>query len=175
MNLLSLIIPIFILFIVIYGIIKNVKVYEVFVDGAKDGLKICKNIFPYLLCMLLAIKVFRDSGILEYIINFIEPLTKILGIPKEVILQIFIKPLSGSGALGVFVDNVKNFGPDSYLGVLSSVLMGSTETIFYTIALYFGSVKIKKIRHTLWVAILCEIIGVIIAVNITKIIFFKLT
>lgn len=166
-------IPIIILFIVSYGVFKKVKVYEVFVEGAKDGLKICKNIFPYLLCMLLAIKVFRESGILEYIINFIEPFTKILGIPKEVITQIFIKPLSGSGALGIFTDNIKNFGPDSFLGVLSSVLMGSTETIFYTIALYFGAVKIKKIRHTLWTAILSEIIGVILAINITKIIFFN--
>lgn len=166
-------IPIIILFIVSYGMFKKVKVYEVFVEGAKDGLKICKNIFPYLLCMLLAIKVFRESGILEYIINFIEPFTNILGIPKEVITQIFIKPLSGSGALGIFTDNIKNFGPDSFLGVLSSVLMGSTETIFYTIALYFGAVKIKKIRHTLWTAILSEIIGVILAINITKIIFFN--
>ena len=107
-------IPIIILFIVSYGVFKKVKVYEVFVEGAKDGLKICKNIFPYLLCMLLAIKVFRESGILEYIINFIEPFTNILGIPKEVITQIFIKPLSGSGALGIFTDNIKNFGPDSF-------------------------------------------------------------
>lgn len=166
-------IPIIILFIVSYGVFKKVKVYEVFVEGAKDGLKICKNIFPYLLCMLLAIKVFRESGILEYIINFIEPFTNVLGVPKEVITQIFIKPLSGSGALGIFTDNMKNFGPDSFLGVLFSVLMGSTETIFYTIALYFGAVKIKKIRHTLWTAILSEIIGVILAINITKIIFFN--
>lgn len=166
------IIPIMILFIVTYGVIKKVKVYEVFVEGAKSGLTICKNILPYLLCMLLAIKIFRESGILNYIINFIEPVTNILGIPKEVITQIFIKPLSGSGALAVFTDNVKTFGPDSFLGVLSSVLMGSTETIFYTIALYFGVVKIKKIRHTLVTAILAEIIGVIIAVNITKLLFF---
>lgn len=166
-------IPIIILFIVTYGKIKKVKVYESFVEGVKDGLNICKNIFPYLLCMLLCIKVFRDSGILGYIINFIEPITSYIGIPKEVILQIIIKPLSGSGAFGIFVDNIKTFGSDSYLGVLSSVLMGSTETIFYTIALYFGIVKIKKIRHTLWVALLSEIIGVIIAVNITKIIFFN--
>lgn len=166
------IIPIMILFIVTYGVIKKVKVYEVFVEGAKSGLTICKNILPYLLCMLLAIKIFRESGILNYIINFIEPVTNILGIPKEVITQIFIKPLSGSGALAVFTDNVKTFGADSFLGVLSSVLMGSTETIFYTIALYFGVVKIKKIRHTLVTAILAEIIGVIIAVNITKLLFF---
>lgn len=165
-------IPGIILAIVIYGKIKKVKVYESFVEGAKQGLSVCKNIFPYLLCMLLCIKVFRDSGILEYIINFVSPLTNLLGIPKEVIIQIFIKPLSGSGALAVFVDNIKTFGADSFLGVLSSVLMGSTETIFYTIALYFGVCKIKKIRHTLLVAILSEIIGVIIAVNITKIIFF---
>ncbi|AID44190.1 spore maturation protein B [Candidatus Arthromitus sp. SFB-mouse-Japan] len=166
-------IPLIILFIVGYGVIKKVKVYEVFVEGAKDGLKICKNIFPYLLCMLLAIKVFRDSGMLDYIVNLIKPFLDMIGIPAEVITQIFVKPLSGSGALGIYTDNIKTFGPDSYLGVLTSVLMGSTETIFYTIALYFGCVKIKKIRHTLWTAIFSEIIGIIIAINITKIIFFN--
>lgn len=166
-------IPLIILLIVLYGIIKKVKVYEVFVEGAKDGLNICKNIFPYLLCMLLAIKVFRDSGMLDYIVNFIRPFLDMIGIPAEVVTQIFVKPLSGSGALGIYTDNIERFGADSYLGVLSSVLMGSTETIFYTIALYFGSVKIKKIRHTLWTAIFSEIIGVIIAVNVTKIIFFN--
>lgn len=166
-------IPLIILLIVVYGIIKKVKVYEVFVEGAKEGLRVCKNIFPYLLCMLLAIRVFRDSGVLDYIINFIRPALDLLGIPAEVIPQIFVKPLSGSGALGIYTDNIKTFGADSYLGVLSSVLMGSTETIFYTIALYFGCVKIKKIRHTLWTAILAEIVGVILAINITKIIFFN--
>lgn len=174
MNLVSSsLIPIIILSIVSYGVFKKVKVYEVFIEGAKEGLKICKNIFPYLLCMLLGIKIFRDSGILNYIIDFIAPFVEILGIPRELLTQIFIKPLSGSGALGIFTDNIKNFGADSYLGVLSSVLMGSTETIFYTIALYFGAVKIKKIRHTLWAAIISELIGVIIAINITKIIFFN--
>lgn len=169
----SSIVPIIILGIVAYGVIKKVKVYEVFVEGAKDGLRICKNIFPYLLCMLLAIKVFRDSGILQYIINFMEPLLNILGIPKELMTQIFIKPLSGSGALAIFTDNIKQFGADSFLGMASSVLMGSTETIFYTIALYFGAVKIKKVRHTLITAIFAEIVGVLVAINISRIIFFS--
>ena len=110
---------------------------------------------------------------LDYIVNLIKPFLDMIGIPAEVITQIFVKPLSGSGALGIYTDNIKTFGPDSYLGVLTSVLMGSTETIFYTIALYFGCVKIKKIRHTLWTAIFSEIIGIIIAINITKIIFFN--
>ncbi len=166
-------VPVIILLVITYGIFKKVKVYEAFIEGAKEGLKICKNIFPYLLCMLLGIKIFRESGILNYIIDFISPFSNALGIPKELLPQIFIKPLSGSGALGIFTDNIKSFGVDSFLGVLSSVLMGSTETIFYTIALYFGSIKIKKIRHTLWAAVISEMIGVIIAINITKIIFFN--
>ena len=166
-------IPLIVLGIITYGIFKKVKVYECFIEGAKEGLSICLKIFPYLLAMLVSIKVFRDSHMLDYIVRFIEPVTRFLSIPSELITQIFVKPLSGSGALAIFTDNIKNYGADSYLGMCASVLMGSTETIFYTLALYFGSVNVKKIRHTLIVAIFSEIVGIIISITIVNLMFFR--
>ncbi|MEG1796235.1 MAG: spore maturation protein [Clostridium sp.] len=166
------IIPIIIGGVVIYGVRKRVKVYECFVEGAKEGINICVRIFPYLLAMLLAVNCFRASGAMEYLINLIKPLVKIVGIPPEVVPLIFIKPLSGSGALGVYTDVVKQFGPDSYIGTAASIIMGSTETIFYTVTVYFGAIGIKKIRHSIWVALLVDFCAVLIAINLAKFILY---
>lgn len=166
------IIPIIIGAVVIYGVNKKVKVYECFVEGAKDGINICVKIFPYLLAMLLAVNCFRASGAMEYVINLIKPVVKVVGIPPEIVPLVFIKPLSGSGAIGVYTDIVKQFGPDSYVGTAASIIMGSTETIFYTLTVYFGAVGIKKIRHSLWVALLVDFCAVIVAVNVAKFILY---
>jgi spore maturation protein B len=165
------IIAIIILIIIAYGMIKGVKVYECFVEGAKDGILICIRIFPYLLAMLVAIAVFRESKALDYFIFLVKPLVSIIGLPPEILPLIFIKPLSGSGALGVLSDILIKYGPDSFIGMLSSIIMGTTETIFYTLTVYFGAVKIKKIRHTLWAAILADITAIIAAVTLTRLIF----
>lgn len=166
------IIPIIIFFITGYGILKKVKVYECFIDGAKEGISICLRIFPFLLAMLLAINVFRASGAMDYLISFIKPLVDKVGVPPEIVPLVLMKPLSGSGAIGVFTDIAKQYGADSFIGLCASIIMGSTETIFYTLAVYYGAVQIKKIRHTLWVALLVDMCAVLIAVNIAKIIFF---
>lgn len=165
------IIPIIIVSIVTYGIVKKVKVYDCFVEGAKEGIFICVKIFPYLLAMLVAVGVFRESKSLDYFIGFIKPIVNFIGIPPEVIPLVFIKPLSGSGALGVFSEILSNFGADSYIGRVASVIMGSTETIFYTLTVYFGAVGIKKIRHTLWAAIMADLVSVIAAIAVVKIMF----
>ncbi|AYD41384.1 spore maturation protein [Clostridium fermenticellae] len=165
------IIPILILVVVTYGMIKNVKIYECFVDGAKDGIGICIKIFPYLLAMFIAIGVFRESNALNYFINIIRPVVKLIGLPPEVVPLIIVKPLSGSGALGVFAEILNKFGPDSQIGLISSIIMGSTETIFYTITVYFGAVGIKKIRHVLWAAFFADLISVICAVTLIRIMF----
>jgi len=115
------IIPIIIGAVVLYGIIAKVKVYECFVEGAKEGINVCVRIFPYLLAMLIAVNCFRASGAMNYVINLIKPAVNVVGIPPEIVPLIFIKPLSGSGAIGVFTDIVKNYGPDSFLGFLSSI------------------------------------------------------
>ncbi|QAT38882.1 spore maturation protein [Clostridium sp. JN-9] len=162
------IIPILIISIVIYGVLKGVKVYECFVEGAKEGLGICLRIFPYLLAMLVAVGVFRESGALGYFTAFAAPIVKIIGLPSEIVPLVLIKPLSGSGALGVFTDIIKNYGPDTYIGIVASILMGSTETIFYTLTVYYGAVGVKKIRHTLWAALFADMTAIIMAVVLAR-------
>lgn len=163
------IIPIIVVLIIIYGMIKGKKVYEWFVEGAKEGLKVCTNIFPYLLAMIIAVHIFRESKLLDLLNNLIAPVTSLIGLPKEIIPLVLIKPLSGSGATGIFTDILKNYGADTGIGLIASVIMGSTETIFYTITVYFGAVKIKKIRHTLWAAIMADMMAIIMAILMVKI------
>lgn len=160
------IIPIIVIVITTYGMIKGRKVYEWFIEGAKEGLKVCLNIFPYLLAMLIAVNIFREAKLLDILNDLIAPIGALIGLPKEVIPLILIKPLSGSGAIGVLTDILKNYGPDTKIGLISSVIMGTTETIFYTLTVYFGAVQIKKIRHTLWAAILADLTAIIVSVFI---------
>ncbi len=165
------IVPIIVISITTYGIFKGVKVYECFVEGAKEGLAICVRIFPYLLAMLVAVGVFRESKALDYFICMIKPLVKIIGLPPEVVPLVLIKPLSGSGALGIFAETLNKFGADSYIGRVSSIIIGSTETIFYTLTVYFGAVGIKKIRHTIYAAVLADLVSIIMAVTLARIMF----
>lgn len=172
MNLGNFLIPGIIGLIVTYGVIKKVEVYNCFVEGAKDGLKICLRIFPYLLAMILAVSVLREAKILDFITQISNPLLKYVGIPGEILPLMLIKPLSGSGALGVFTDILTTYGPDSFIGRVASTIMGSTETIFYTVTIYFGAVGVKKIRHTLWAAILADLTAAIMAVVTVKLFFY---
>ncbi len=165
LNYLSMsIIPIIFLLIITYGMFKGKKVYEWFIEGAKDGLKVTLRIFPYLLAMIIAVEIFKAANLMNLLNNLLAPLANLIGLPKELIPLIIIKPLSGSGAIGVFTDIIKEFGPDTRIGLIASVVMGSTETIFYTITVYFGAIKIKKIRHTLWAAILADMTAMIMAI-----------
>ncbi|MBD7915873.1 spore maturation protein [Clostridium sp. Sa3CUN1] len=158
------IIPIIVVIIITYGMIKGKKVYEWFVEGAKEGLKVCINIFPYLLAMIIAVNIFREAKLLNMLNELISPVSSFIGLPKEIVPLVLIKPLSGSGALGILTDILNTYGPDSYIGLIASVIMGTTETIFYTITVYFGAVQIKKIRHTLWAAILADLTAIIISI-----------
>ncbi len=155
------IIPIIVIIIITYGMFKGRKVYEWFIEGAKDGLKVCLNIFPYLLAMIIAVNIFREAKLLDILNNMVAPIAGLIGLPKEVVPLVLVKPLSGSGAIGILTDILKTYGPDTPIGLISSVIMGTTETIFYTITVYFGAVQIKKIRHTLWAAILADLTAVI--------------
>ncbi|OFI05508.1 spore maturation protein B [Clostridium acetireducens DSM 10703] len=162
------IVCIIVISIIFYGFINNVKVYECFIEGAKEGLYVCIKIFPYLLAMIVAVSVLRESNVLNLLITLFKPIFDLLGIPSELLPLILIKPLSGSGSLGVYTDILKNYGVDTNIGMLASIIMGSTETIFYTLSVYYGSVGIKKIRHTLWAAIIADIVAIITAANIFK-------
>jgi spore maturation protein B len=160
------IIPIIVIVIITYGMFKGRKVYEWFIEGAKEGLKVCLNIFPYLLAMIVAVHIFREAKLLEILNNLIAPLSNLIGLPREVTPLVLVKPLSGSGAIGILTDILKNYGADSKIGLISSVIMGTTETIFYTLTVYFGAVQIKKTRHTLWAAILADFTAIIASIFI---------
>ena len=158
------IIPIIFVVILIYGMIKGKKVYEWFVEGAKEGLQVCLNIFPYLLAMLVAVAIFKEANLLDLLNKLMEPICSFIGLPEEIVPLIMIKPLSGSGAVGILNDILATYGPDSTIGLIASVIMGTTETIFYTVTVYFGAVQIKKTRHTIWAAIMADFTAIVMAV-----------
>ena len=164
------IIPIIVLIIITYGMIKGRKVYDWFIEGAKEGLNVCLNIFPYLLAM---IQIFREANLLDMLNNAIAPLCKLIDLPKEVVPLVLIKPLSGSGAMGIFTDILKNYGADTQIGLVASVIMGTTETIFYTVTVYFGAIKIKKTRHTVWAAIMADMTAIIMAILMVKLLILQ--
>lgn len=165
------IIPLIVASVVIYGMLKGVKVYECFVEGAKEGLTVCLRIFPYLLAMIVAVAVFRESKALDYVIYMVTPVVKLIGLPPELVPLVGVKPLSGSGALGIFSEILQKYGADSYIGIVASIIMGTTETIFYTLTVYYGAVNIKKIRHTLWAAIMADLTAIIMAVTLGRLMF----
>ena len=167
----NFIIPLIMLLILVYGHLKGVKVYDAFIEGAREGLMITFRILPYIAAMLLAVGMLRSSGGLDFMLYVLRPLTKAAGIPEEVIPLIIMKPLSGSGALGILADILKRSGADSHAGVLASIIMSSTETIFYTITVYFGSIGIKNIRYTLAAAMMADIAGITAAVFICRLMF----
>jgi spore maturation protein B len=171
MKLSLLFLPVLILFVLTYGVVKRVGVYECFVEGAKEGIMTVFKIAPFLLTMLFAIDMFRKSGALDYSLYLLSPLAEFVNIPKGVLPMILIKPLSGSGALGVMTDIMKTYGVDSMEGKIAAVMMGSTETIFYTLSVYFGACQIKKIRHSLFAALIAHFVGCFAAVYVCYIFF----
>lgn len=164
-------IPLILLFIPTYAIIKKVKVYEVFTDGAKEGFNTAIRIIPFLTAMLVAIGVFRASGAMDYLAKLVAPLTNAIGMPSEVLPMAIMRPLSGGGASGIMNSLFKEFGPDSLIGRMASVMNGSTDTTFYILAVYFGSISIKKTRHALPSGLLADLAGLLAAVIITNIMF----
>lgn len=167
----TLAIPFIILLFVTYGVIKKVKIYESFIEGAKEGFQIAVRIIPYLVAMLVAIGIFRAGGAMDYLIKAVAPATDLIGMPAEALPMAFMRPLSGSGALGVMAEIISVHGPDSFIGVLVSTIMGSTETTFYVIAVYFGAVNISKTRYALAAGLLADFAGVLGALFIVRFLF----
>ena len=165
-------IPFLILFFIGYGAIKRVKVYEQFVEGAKDGFNIAIKIIPYLVAMLVAIAIFRAGGALDnLLIPVMRVVTDLIGMPPEALPMALIRPLSGSGSLGVMAETMSVYGPDSFIGVLVSTFFGSTETTFYVLTVYFGAVSIRKTRHAVVVGLLADVAGILGALFIVKLMF----
>jgi spore maturation protein B len=164
-------IPLMIAIFLGWGFFKKVRVYEVFVEGAKDGFHTAIRIIPYLVAMLFAIGIFRASGAMDVLISIITPLTNLIGMPPDALPMALMRPLSGSGSLGIMTELMKVHGPDSFIGVLASTLYGSSETTFYILAVYFGSVNIKNTRHAVPVGLLADLAGMLAAVFICRILF----
>ncbi len=154
------ILPFLILLILVQGYVKGVDMYTTFIDGAKEGLKISVRILPYLIAIHVSIGIFRGSNAMEMFSYIINPITNFLKIPEEIVPLVIIRPISGSGALGVVKDIIENYGPDSFSGRMASIMMGSSETIFYTLAVYFGAIGVKDYRHTLKAAFISYVFSI---------------
>jgi spore maturation protein B len=169
----QLIIPIFIFLIVSYAFFKKVKVYDCFVNGAKEGINVTLRIFPYVLAIFVAVKAFQASGAFSWGQEIFRGICNFFNLPFEIISISLIKPLSGSAALGVFTDIVKNTGPDSLASRIAAVIMGSAETTFYVLAIYLGAVGIKKTRYLIPVCVIADLMGIILAIIIVKLFFYN--
>ncbi len=165
------ILPTIVVLIVLYGAFKGVDVFNVFIDGAKSGFKTVFNIIPSLIALLLSINMLKASGGLDVLLSLLSPIGDFLGIPRDIIPLTILSPISGSGSLGVFESILKDFGPDSFIGRCASVMMGSTETTFYTLALYYGSIGVKKTRHTVPSALCADFTSFILSPRFVKIFF----
>lgn len=163
--------PLVILGIVTLGFGRQVKVYEAFVSAAKEGFTTVVTVIPFLVGVLVSIGMFRASGAMEFVVSAISPLLAPLGFPPEALPMALIRPLSGSGSLGVLSDGLRAYGPDSFVGYLLSVLNGSTETTFYVLALYFGAVQVKALRHTLLACLVADVTAPLAALFLCRFFF----
>ena len=165
----NLAIPLVIFIIVMWGVKEKKYVFDLFIEGAKEGLDVTIKLFPTLIGIFFSIGLLRSSGILEMVSKIISPVTTILNIPPEIVPLAIIRPISGSGAIGVATDIMKQFGVDTFIGNVASVIMGSTETTLYIMAIYMGYLKIRKSRGILVAALTADIVVIICAVVFCRI------
>lgn len=165
-------IPVLILCILFFGYVKKVKVYESFTEGAKEGFNTAIMIIPFLVAMLVAIGMFRASGAMDMLINIISPVARLIGMPPEVVPMAIMRPLSGGGAQGIMTEIFKTYGPDSFIGRVAATMMGATETTFYVLAVYFGSIGIKNTRHALPTGLVADLVGLTTAVVAVRLLLY---
>ena len=169
----NLAMPLIIIIIVIWGIVEKKPIFDLFLEGAKEGLEVTLKIFPTLIGLFMAIGVLRSSGIIDFITRLISPVLYLIKFPKEVVPLALLRPISGGASMAVATDIIKNNGADSFVGILASVIMGSTETTLYTIAVYTSSVNIKNTRGILIAALAADLTGIIVSLVICKTIFYR--
>lgn len=165
------VIPILVLVVIVYGMLKKVNIYDEFVNGAKESFPMILTMFPCLLGMILGINIFINSGLIDALFKFLKPVFSYLSIPYQVLPMMIMRPISGSSTLAILNNLFSSFGPDSFIGHLASVIQGSTDTTFYVLTLYFGSIGIKKIRYSLFVGLFADIVGIISAIIVTSMFF----
>ena len=172
MNLISkIVIPLFVLLIIIYGVKKHVNLYDSFLEEAKEGLIMVFHITPTIIAMVFAVNIFLDSRFLDGMLGFLKPLFDLANIPIDILPMALLRPISGTASLPIMNDIFMNFGPDSFIGRLASTLQGCTDTTIYVLALYFGSIKVTKTRYSLPVGLFADLMGILAAFIITFIFF----
>jgi len=165
------VIPCAVFIIVFYGAYKKIDVYESFIKGSKESFDMIFTLFPTMLAMVFAVNIFIKSGILEDIVVLIEPVLDFMNVPSEILPMAMIRPISGSSSLAILNSILENHGPDSFLGRLASVMQGSTDTTFYVLSLYFGSIGIKKIRYALWAGLFADLVGILSSIFLVHLLF----
>ena len=156
--------PVFAGIVVIFGLVKRVPVFDIFLKGAKEGMLLLYNIAPTIMGLVFAVDLLRSSGAINVICNFVEPAADFLGFPKEIVPMVLLRPVSGSGSTALLTSLYQDCGTDSFAGQVASVLAGSSETTFYAVAMYFGSIKVKKIRHTLVAALIADFTAAVMSI-----------
>jgi spore maturation protein SpmA len=164
-------IPVLLAFFPLYASLRKVKVYEEFVEGAKEGFNVAIKIIPYLVAILVAVAMFRGAGGIDMMSRLLKPALDMVGFPVELLPMTLMRPLSGSGTLGLFTELVKQFGPDSIIARMAGTIFGSTETTFYVIAVYFGAVSVKRTRHAVPAGLIADLVGVIASIIICRMVF----
>lgn len=165
------ILPIMILVILTCGVIKKIPVYEEFVEGAKDGFKVSISIIPYLVALIVAISMFRASGALDWFANILCPVLVKFDLSADIVPIIFTRPLSGAATLGLFSELANTHGADAFVTKLAAIMVGSSETTFYVLSVYFGSVGIKKFRYALLTGIIADVTGIVLAIWVARLFF----
>ncbi len=164
-------IPFMIVVTLVFGQIKKIDVFDTFVEGAKDGFETSIKLIPFLVAMMCALGIFRASGAMEFILSFIEPLLVNFNIPSDIIPMALMRPISGSSTFAMMSEIIHTHGPDSFLGRLASTMQGSTDTTFYVLTVYFGSIGIKKSRHALAIGLIGDLAGFMSALVICSLVF----
>jgi spore maturation protein B len=164
-------IPGLISFFLLLGCVRRVPVYEAFIEGAAEGFTTAVRIIPYLVAMFVAIKIFRVSGAMELLAHAVSPFLRLFGAPVEVLPLAIMRPLSGSSAFGLATELIKTYGPDSFVGRLASVMQGSTDTTFFVLTVYFGSVGVRRFRHAVILGLLADLSGLIASIWICNHLF----
>ena len=164
----SYIIPIVLIILFIFCFVKNVNAYEHFISGSKGAIELCVTTFPYLVAIFCAVELFKISGLSAKVSDIIAPFFNFLGIPNELTNFMVLRPFSGSGSMAMLTELYQTYGPDSYVSKCASIIISCTETVFYVVAIYFSSVKIKKMKGTIFLALLSTFIGSILACHICR-------
>ena len=171
-NISNYVLPVFLLVIIGFGFYKKIDVFGTFVDGAKKGFDVFLSILPSLTALFLAVQVLKSSQGIDIITKLLTPIANLLKIPAETLPLCILSPISGGGSLSVYESIIGEYGPDSYIGRVASVMMGSTETTFYAIAVYFGAVGVKKIRHTAFCSLCADFTSFILAGFFVRLLFY---